>query len=77
MQILQQHGNIALSFNIQVAQSHTKPIDISKLTTGHFIAPQREEIQLHPPEHLTRRRKGEIKRRERDLGSTLFPKCSP
>jgi len=55
MQILQQHGNIALSFNIQVAQSHTKPIDISKLTTGHFIAPQREEIQLHPPEHLTRK----------------------
>ena len=26
---------------------------------------------------VTRRRKGEIKRRERDLGSTLFPKCSP
>ena len=32
-------------FNIQAAQSHTKPIDISKLTTGHFIALQREEIQ--------------------------------
>ena len=51
MQILQQHRNIALSFNIEAAQSHTKPIDISKLTTGHFIALQREEIQLHPPEH--------------------------
>ena len=36
---------------LQAAQSHTKPKDISKLTTGHFIALQREEIQLHPPEH--------------------------
>ena len=27
-QILQQHRNIALSFNMQAAQSHTKPIDI-------------------------------------------------
>ena len=51
MQIFQQHRNIALSFNIEAAQSHTKPIDISKLTTGHFIALQREEIQLHLPEH--------------------------
>jgi len=51
MQILQQHKNIALSFNIQAAQSHTKPTDISKLITGHFIALQREEMQLHPPEH--------------------------
>ena len=49
MQILQQHRNIALSFNIQAAQIHTKPIDISKLTTGHFIA-LRREVQLHPPE---------------------------
>ena len=32
---------------IQVAKSHTKPTDTSKLTTGHFIALQREEIQLH------------------------------
>ena len=31
--------------------SYTKPIDYSKLTTGHYIALQREEIQLHPPEH--------------------------
>ena len=47
MQIVQQHRNIALSFNIQAAQSHTKPNDISKLITGHVIALQREEIQLH------------------------------
>ena len=33
MQILQQHRNMALNFNIQAAQSHTKPTDISKLTT--------------------------------------------
>ena len=26
---------------------------------------------------MSRRRKGRLKRRERDLGSTLFPKCSP
>jgi len=51
MKILQQHKNIALNFNIQAAQSHTKPTDISKLITGHSIALQREEIQLHPPEH--------------------------
>ena len=51
MQILQQHRNIALSFNIQATQSHTKPIDILKHIIGHFIALQREEIQLHPPEH--------------------------
>jgi len=51
MQILQQHRNVPLNFNIQAAQSHTKPIDISKLITGHFIALLREEIQLHPPEH--------------------------
>ena len=36
---------------MQAAQSHTKPIDISQLITGHFIALQREEIQLHPPEY--------------------------
>ena len=50
-QILQQCRNIALSFDIQAAQYHAKPINISKLTTGHFIALQREEIQFHPPEH--------------------------
>ena len=36
---------------MRAGKSHTKPTDISKLTTGHFIALQREEIQLHPPEH--------------------------
>ena len=51
MLILQQHRNIALSIKIQVAQSHTKAIDTSKLTTGHFTALQREEIWFHPPEH--------------------------
>ena len=35
---------------MQTAKSHTKPIDTSKLTIGHFIALQREEIQLHPPD---------------------------
>ena len=39
---------LPLSFNIQAAKSHTKPTDTSKLTTEHFIALQREEIQLHP-----------------------------
>ena len=49
--ILQQCRNITLSIKIQAAKSHTKPTDTSKLTTGHFIALQREETQLHPPEH--------------------------
>ena len=49
--ILQQCRKITLSIKIQVAKSHAKPIDTSKLTTRHFIALQREEIQLHPPEH--------------------------
>ena len=49
--ILQQHRNTALSIKIQASQSHAKPIDTPRLTTGHFIAPRREEIQLHPPEH--------------------------
>ena len=50
--ILQQCRNMTLSIKIQVATSHTKSIDTSELTTGHFIALQKEEIQLHPPEHL-------------------------
>ena len=49
--ILQQRRNITLSTKIQVTKSHTKPTDTSKLTTGHFIALQREEMQPHPPEH--------------------------
>jgi len=36
----------------EVTKSHSKPIDTSKLTTGHVIALQREEIQLHPPEYI-------------------------
>ena len=51
MQILQQHRNIALSFNIQASESHIKPTDILRLTTGDFIALQREDIHFHPPEH--------------------------
>ena len=51
MLILQQRRTIDLSIRIQAAQSHTKPIDTSKLTTGHFIPLEREEIQLYPPEH--------------------------
>ena len=49
--ILQQRSNIALSIEIQSAKSHSKPIDTSKVTAGHFIALQRKEIQLYPPEH--------------------------
>ena len=48
--ILQKHRNTTLSTKIQAAESHTKPTDTSQLTTGHFMALQREEIQLHPPE---------------------------
>ena len=51
MQILQQSSNSALSIKKQAAQSHTKPIDTPKLTTGHLIALHREEIQIHPLEH--------------------------
>ena len=35
----------------QAAQNHTKPINTPKLITGHFIALQREEIQLHTAEY--------------------------
>ena len=47
MLILQQSRNIALSIKSWAAQSHNKPLDTPKLTTGHFFAFQREEIQLH------------------------------
>ena len=49
--ILQQYRNITLSIKIQVAKSHSKSIDTSKLTIGHFTAFQRKEIQFHPPKH--------------------------
>ena len=48
--ILQQNRNTTLNIKKQAAQSHAKPIETPKLTIGHFIALQREEIQLHPPE---------------------------
>ena len=47
----QGYVNAALSIKIQAAQSHAKPINTPKLTTGRFIALQREEIQLHPAEN--------------------------
>ena len=46
--IVQQCRKINLSIKIQAAQSHTKPIETSKLTTGHFIALPRDKIQPHP-----------------------------
>ena len=55
MLILQQHRNTALSSKLQVAQTHAKPIDTPKLNTGHFIALQREEIQLQPQALLIRK----------------------
>ena len=51
MLILQQSRNTALSIKRQASQSHAKPIDTPELTTGQFIALQREEIQLYPPEN--------------------------
>ena len=49
--ILQRNRNTTLNINRQAAQSHAKPIDTPKPTTGHWTALQREEIQLHPPGH--------------------------
>ena len=49
-QVLQQHRNTALSFNIQAAQSYSKTIDVSYPIACHSTALQREETQLHPPE---------------------------
>ena len=51
MLILQQSRNTALSIKRQAVQSHSKPIDTPKPTTGHFITLQTEKIQLHPPEY--------------------------
>ena len=48
--ILQQRRDITVSLKMQAVKSHTKPTDTSKLTTEHFIALEREEIQL-PLEH--------------------------
>ena len=49
--ILQQNRNTTVNIKRSAVKSHAKPINTTKLTTGHFIAFQREEIQLHPPEH--------------------------
>ena len=49
-----------LSIKRQAAQSHAKPIDTPKLTSGHFIALQREEIQLHPPEQTQAPQQGNL-----------------
>ena len=49
--ILQQNRNTTLNIKRWAAQSQSKPIDTPKLTIGHFIALQKEEIQLHAPEH--------------------------
>ena len=51
MLILQQNKSTTLNITRQASQSHAKPIDTPKLTMGHFIAFQREEIQFHPLEH--------------------------
>ena len=40
-----------MSIKTWAAQIHAKLIDTPKLTTGHFIALQREEIHLYPQEH--------------------------
>jgi len=52
--ILQQNRNTTVKIERRAAKSHAKPIDTTKLTTGHFTAFQREEIQLYPPEHRYR-----------------------
>lgn len=36
---------------LKAAQSHSKPIDTLKHTTGHGTALQGDKIQLYPPEH--------------------------
>ena len=45
---------MALSIKRQGAQIHVKPKDTQKLTTGYFIALERDEVQLHPPGHRHR-----------------------
>ena len=51
MLIIQQNRKTILNIKRWASQSHAKPVDNPKLTTGHFIALQREKIQLHPSEH--------------------------
>ena len=52
--ILQQSRNTTLIIKKWTAESHARPIETPKLTTGHFIALQTEEIQFHRPEHRHR-----------------------
>ena len=51
MLIIQQNSNTTMSIERLAAESHVKPINTRRLTSGHCTALQREEIQLHPPEH--------------------------
>ena len=60
MLILQQKKNTTLNIKKQASQSHAKAIDSPKLTIGHFIAFQREEIQLHPREHRRKFSQGNL-----------------
>ena len=46
---------------------------ISQRGSWSYIEKRRGRKEIE----VSRRRKGRLKRRERDLGSTLFPKCSP
>ena len=50
MLICQQNSNTTLNIKRQASRTHAKPIDTPKLTMGHFIELQGEEIQFHPPE---------------------------
>ena len=54
MVIRQENRSTTQNIKIMASQSYAKPTDYPKLTTGYFIALQREEIQLHPPEHRSK-----------------------
>ena len=43
-------NNAKTEIKRQASQSYAKHTDTPRITTGHFIALQKEEIQLHPPE---------------------------
>ena len=51
MPILQLNRSTTLHISRQAAQSHSKPTDTPKHTTGQGTALQRDKIQLHPWEH--------------------------
>ena len=48
--ILQQNRKTTLHISRQAPQSHTKPIDTPRLTTGHWTNLWQDKIQVHPPE---------------------------